>query len=347
MFGGIISKLTGMIAKSASKTSIVVAKKAPDILFWSGVTCVIGGTVVAIAKTEKASDALDEFNKYKERYKNDCEAADKREDGETFYPLAQRKHDNKVIHAHMIMTMAKIYLPVVLLEAMGIFFLCKSKAILNRRNASLAAAYAALSKSYSDYRKRVRDRFGEDVENDIYNGYITTTYKELETSENGVATEVEKEKISYSPLSPFAFLLSKTDEDRKSRNMPEYMLWDIKITRDALQSRLESRKDYLIPTKRPRLSLAEIKEAYGIKPDDSDHAWFVEDYLDFGIEFDPKLMKEGSPEWNFLHGKTDGIWLIPNVSYNICDDLKIQLHNKGIKEELHHLEGEKYGKVLL
>jgi len=259
MFGGLVSKLTRCIAKASSKTAIVLTKKTPDILFWSGVTCVIGGTVVAIAKTEKASAALDEFNHYKERYKNDCEAADKREDGEEFYPLAQRQHDNRVIHGHMIMSMAKIYLPVILLEGIGIFFLCKSKAILNRRNASLAAAYAALSKSYSDYRKRVRDRFGEEVENDIYNGYITTTYKELETSENGVTTEVEKEKVSYSPLSPFAFLLSKTDEDRKNKNMSEYMLWDIKITRDALQSRLNYRKGYIITTKKTRLIIAEIK----------------------------------------------------------------------------------------
>ena len=340
MFGAIFSKLGKCLAQSTAKASIIAAKKAPDILFWGGVTCVVGGTVVAIAKTDKFSEALDTYHDRKQRIEDKEAKANESDNPEAEYPMVVRKNDKKVIFGSLVMSMAKIYLPVIILETCGVMMLCKSKAILNSRNAALASAYAALSKSYSDYRKRVRDRYGEDVENDIYNGYVTTTYKEVETSENGVTTEKEVSRVDYNPLSPFSFLISPDEQCiAKGYRDPYTIVKQIEIIASGLNQVLDARKRCCLPGERPCLTLREVKEAYGVKNiTNTDNTWLIYDYLDFGIDFERDDRNPKSALYKFLNKITTGLWLCPNVGGNICDDVSIQIRNAGIKKLLQEAD---------
>ena len=195
---------------NANKLIFSVKENSPTILLVGGIASIVGGTVLAIANTEKASMVMEEFDNQMDRYHNAVEISDSKEDPEKDYPMAERKHHVRLIYGHMIMSMAKIYLPVVLLETVGIGMICKSHSIMNKRNAGLAAAYAALQKSYDEYRKRVRDKYGEEAEEEIFYGVKTEKYIEKTTSENGVTTEEEKEKTTVDPLSPWSFFVDET-----------------------------------------------------------------------------------------------------------------------------------------
>ena len=81
---------------------------------------------------------------------------------------------------------------------------------MNKRNAALASAYAALQKSYDEYRKRVREKYGEEAEQELFYGVKTEKFIEKTTSENGVTTEEEKEKTTVDPLSPWSFFIDET-----------------------------------------------------------------------------------------------------------------------------------------
>lgn len=327
MFGMIFSKIGSMVAKHASKTSIALAKKAPDILFGLGVTCVVGGTIAAIVQTEKASDAIDIFNERKERVDDDT--ANKLID-----PVEAQSH-MRYAYGHLIMSMAKIYLPTVLLTTTGILLLGKSHMILNKRNAGLAAAYAALSNSYAEYRRRVRERFGEEVENDIYNGYITTTYKELETSENGVTTEVEKTKETYNPCSPFAFLIPAEDCPIINTKDRYAIISQIRINLICLNNKLEALKYSMAPGEKAFLTANDVYEQYGVKLTKAGATWAIYDHVDLGVDLSDDAVKTpGSPVYKFVNKITDGLWLVPNVQGTICDDVDVQLKNAGLKKAL-------------
>ena len=329
MFGMIFSKIGSMVAKHASKTSIVLAKKAPDILFGLGVTCVVGGTIAAIVQTEKASDAIDIFNERKERVEDDVT--------NELIDQAEAQSHMRYAYGHLIMSMAKIYLPTVLLTTGGILLLGKSHMILNKRNAGLAAAYAALSNSYSEYRRRVRERFGEEVENDIYNGYITTTYTELETSENGVTTEVEKTKLDYNPCSPFAFLISAEDCPIINTKDRYAILSRIRINLNQINNDLQASQYSMIPGQKAFVTVNDVYKWFGQPLSKEGATWVIYDYVDLGIDLSDdgiQKPKPGSPVYNFLNKITDGLWLVPNVQGTICDDVDVQLRNAGLKKAL-------------
>ena len=203
-------KVKEFAVTNANKFAFTVKANSPAILLVGGIASIVGGTVVAIVQTEKASKAMDEFNEQMDRYHKSVEIAETKEDPEAFYPVSERKHHVRLIYGHMIMSMAKIYLPVVLLEAAGIGMICKSHSIMNKRNAALASAYAALQKSYDEYRKRVREKYGEEAEQELFYGVKTEKFIEKTTSENGVTTEEEKEKTTVDPLSPWSFFIDET-----------------------------------------------------------------------------------------------------------------------------------------
>lgn len=351
MFGGITSKIASFATKQIGKVGLTVTKRKADILFWGGITCIAGGTVTAIVKSSKAGECMDAFDRGIKRIHTDIERAEKSEDPEDFYPAKQRQEDTIVVYKHMIKTMAKIYLPVILLEGFGIALLCKSHTILTKQNASLAASCAAISKSFAEYRKRVRDRFGPDVENDIYNGYITTTYKELETSENGVTTEKEVTKEAYNPLSPFAFMIGRHKDDNPWNWTDPYMiLSEIENMQRLLNMKLASKN--MIGNARPFITMNEIAERFGIDQRPEWATWVVykdpddcDTSLTLGISAE-NARKEGTVEWKFVNKIIDGLWISPNISGNICDDLDIQLKNAGLKKMKEESEREN-GKILL
>ena len=65
------------------------------------------------------------------------------------------------------MKVTKLYAPSVILCAGSLGCLLASNNILKKRNAALSAAYMTVDKSFKEYRKRVADRFGEEVEKEI------------------------------------------------------------------------------------------------------------------------------------------------------------------------------------
>lgn len=340
----LLSKLTGKAAIYAAKVSAGLVKNGPTITFVVGLTAVVGGTVSAIVATSKADAALDEFHENMELIKQNIEAANATENPEEVYPLAEQKKHTTIIYAALIKKIARIYFLTVVLEGVGIACLCKSHFTLTKRNASLAAAYAALAKSYSDYRRRVREQFGEQVENDIYNGYITTTYTEKVTSENGVTTEVEKEKQSYSPLSPHAFLISLDDNPWNMRD-PYSILTQIDIVNSTLYDRLQNRR--MLGRKSSMLMENEFREAFGQQFSTASATFYipydkndVSGRLDIGID-GSRANIEGSTEWKFVNKIIDGIWITPPSNLrNICDDQDIMSGTRAIKEMDAHVKLE-------
>lgn len=330
--------------KQLTKIGISAAKNAPNLLFAGGVTAVVGGTIVAITSASKADAVMDEFNHNMDRMHNAIAEAEATGDPERWYSKEQQGKDIKLIYGHMIMSMAKIYLPVVLLETVGIFMLCKSHSILNKRNAGLAAAYAALQKSYNEYRRRVKERYGEEVENDIYLGRETYTITEKETSENGVTTEVDKTKEKFNPLSPFGIYVSAEDNDWGFKD-PHAVLAHLDIIRASLNNMLEHRRSF----KRPFITMNEIAEYFGEKQRDEWSTFVIyqnnkdtEGAVKFNVCLDNANI-EGSTEWKFVNKLIDGIWVIPNIEGNICDDVKTQCAIASTKE----LQGAYNGRKIL
>ena len=119
------------------------------------------------------------------------------------YDEHDAKSDTTITYVQTGMKVAKLYAPSVILCASSLGCLLASNNILRKRNAALTAAYATIDKSFKEYRKRVSERFGDEVEKEIrYN----IKAKEITTvDEDGNEVKETVKEVEVDPNSPESY----------------------------------------------------------------------------------------------------------------------------------------------
>lgn len=151
------------LMKTYKKVELKAIKHSPEILAGVGVVGVVGSLVMACKATTKLSDILDESKEQLDKIKE--VAVDPAY--EEKYSQDDAKKDTTITYVQTAMKVTKLYAPSVILCASSLGCLLASNNILKKRNAALSAAYMTVDKSFKEYRKRVADRFGEEVEKEI------------------------------------------------------------------------------------------------------------------------------------------------------------------------------------
>lgn len=206
----IVKSVSGVVNKSVMK----LKKHSPEILIVAG----IAGTVVSAVVACKATTKV---NKIVEDTKNDIEKVHTAVDtgvteaGEN-YSVEDSKKDLTIIYAQTGIKFAKLYAPAVIIGTLSITSILASNNILRKRNVALGAAYAAIDKSFKEYRGRVIERFGEQVDTELKYGIKAKKFEEVEVDpETGKEKKVKKTVMVADPnlQSDYAVYF-----DSKSRN---------------------------------------------------------------------------------------------------------------------------------
>ena len=158
-----MKNLKEKMVKVYNKSEMKVRKYSPEILAGVGVVGVIASTVMACKATTKLNDILSESKEQLEQIKTvavDPAYADK-------YTEDDAKKDTTITYVQTGVKVAKLYAPSVILCASSLGCLLASNNILRKRNAALSAAYMTVDKSFKEYRRRVAERFGDEVEKEI------------------------------------------------------------------------------------------------------------------------------------------------------------------------------------
>ena len=151
------------LMKTYKKVELKAIKHSPEILAGVGVVGVVGSLVMACKATTKLSDILEDSKEQLDKIKE--VAADPAY--EEKYSQDDAKKDTTITYVQTAMKVTKLYAPSVILCASSLGCLLASNNILKKRNAALSAAYMTVDKSFKEYRKRVAERFGEEVEKEI------------------------------------------------------------------------------------------------------------------------------------------------------------------------------------
>ena len=162
----------GIVTRFAGRAGLVLSKHAPTILTAAGTVGFICTTVLASKATLKVEETLAD------------EAAllvkvhEAQEDGKLSDKDAM--HDKVVLYTRMTTKLAKLYAPALILGAASIASLVTGHSIMLKRNASLAAAYAAVDQAFKTYRKKVEAKFGKDA---VLDALISTPAEDLTNDE--------------------------------------------------------------------------------------------------------------------------------------------------------------------
>ena len=175
------------IMRTYKKVELKTIQHSPEILAGVGVVGVIASTVMACKATTKLSDILEESKDQLDQIKTvavDPAYADK-------YSEDDAKKDTTITYVQTGVKVAKLYAPSVILCAGSLGCLLASNNILKKRNAALSAAYMTVDKSFKEYRKRVADRFGEEVEKEIRYNIKAKEIAEIDENGNEVTETVK------------------------------------------------------------------------------------------------------------------------------------------------------------
>ena len=208
-------------SRTFCKAGLKLKKHSPEILVVGGVVGLVASGVMACKATTKLSAILDDSKEQIELF--DKVAANPEMVNEE-YTVEDAEKDKKIVKVQTAVKVAKLYAPAVAIGVVSIGAIFASNNIMRKRNVALGAAYATVDRAFKDYRNRVVDRFGEELDKELRYNLKTKEVKETVEDENGKKKTVKKNiKYMDSPMpSEFAVIYddgcagwTKDPEDNK------------------------------------------------------------------------------------------------------------------------------------
>lgn len=305
------SKLMNSLTKSVNKVGFQLKKYSPEILVVAGGVGIVVSTVMACKATLKVNEVTDETKKNIEKIH---EATEKgcTEVGED-YSVEDSKKDLAVVYAQTGMKLAKLYAPAVALGTLSLGCVLTSNNILRKRNVALAAAYATIDKSFKEYRGRVVERFGEEVDRQLKYNIKAKEVEEKVVDEKTGEEKTVKKTIEVTGIDGYSDYARFFDSASKYwEETPEYNLMFLRAEERYANDLLRS-KGYLF--------LNDVYEMLGIPRSEAGQSvgWIYDEenpvgdnYVDFGIY---ELHREANRD--FVNGYEPVILLDFNVDGNI------------------------------
>lgn len=155
--------INGM-SRTFYKTGFALKKHSPEILIVGGVIGAVTSCVMACVATTKVGEIIEDT---KNTLDIIHEGSAKGEIKGKEYTQEDAKKDTTIVYAKTGLKIAKLYAPSVILGALSLTSIVTSNNILRQRNVALAAAYTTIDKSFKDYRGRVVDRFGKELDREL------------------------------------------------------------------------------------------------------------------------------------------------------------------------------------
>lgn len=231
----IMKSVNGM----ASKTVMKLKKHSPEILVVAGIAGTVVSAVLACKATTKVAEILDETKGTLDTIHEGMETG--AINGQE-YTTEDGKKDTVVVYAQTGMKLAKLYAPAIILGTLSITSILASNNILRKRNVALGAAYAAIDKSFKEYRGRVIERFGEHVDTELKYGIKAKKFEEIEVDpETGKEKKVKKTVMVADPNLQSDYAVYFDSKCRNYETNPDYNRMFLKAQQAFANDKLQTR----------------------------------------------------------------------------------------------------------
>lgn len=187
-------KLTGIknkMTRGIHNVGFKVKKHSPELLVGAGIVGVVGAGVLACKATLKIESVLEDRNEKIEKITNYVEENGYSEK----YTEEDHNKDLAVVKVQTGVEIAKLYAPSVALGCISIAAIVNGHRILSKRNAALAAAYTTVDHMFKEYRGRVVERFGKELDQELRYNVRTQEIEHTEVNEKTGKEKVVKESV--------------------------------------------------------------------------------------------------------------------------------------------------------
>ena len=222
-----------------SKVVMKLKKHSPEILVVAGIAGTVVSAVLACKATTKVAEILDETKGTLDTIHEGMETG--AINGQE-YTNEDGKKDTVVVYAQTGIKLAKLYGPAIILGTLSITSILASNNILRKRNVALGAAYAAIDKSFKEYRGRVIERFGEQVDTELKYGIKAKKFEEIEVDpETGKEKKVKKTVMVADPNLQSDYAVYFDSKSRNYETNPDYNRMFLKAQQAFANDKLQTR----------------------------------------------------------------------------------------------------------
>ena len=189
------AEIMNKMSRNLHKFGFKFKKHSPEILAVAGVVGIVASGIMACKASTKLSGVIEETKEQLDQVHDYVEKngfSDK-------YTEEDSKKDTAIIYTQTAVKLVKLYGPAVILGTLSITAMLTSNKILRKRNIALAAAYTTVDKAFKDYRGRVIERFGEELDKELKYNLKSKEIEEVVTDENGEETAVKKTVKAMNP----------------------------------------------------------------------------------------------------------------------------------------------------
>lgn len=304
------NEIIATVNSKVSKLSFKFKKHSPEIFIISGIVGGIAAAVMACKATTKAGKVID-------KAKDDLDmihaAIDGRVPAKENYAEEESKKDITKVYVSTGLSLVKLYAPAVVLGGLSITAILYSNNILRKRNIALAAAYATVDSSFKDYRNRVIERFGDEVDKELKYNIKPLTVQEKTVDENGNEVVTEKTVKVADPGEHNMYTRIFDESSCYWSKTPDYNQMFLIGRERYANDKLNAQGYLFLNDVLEMLDLPRTKEGQMV-------GWVKDpkigrdDYIDFGIFNANKKSNRA-----FINGYEPSIWLDFNVQGNILD----------------------------
>lgn len=306
-------EIMNTLSRKFGKTGLKLKKHSPEILVAVGIVGVVSSTIMACKATTKLDEVLAEPKDKIEKIHELMENPDMVPEGKE-YTEEDGKKDLTIMYTQSVIKVIRLYAPAVALGTLSIAAILGGHHILRKRNVALAAAYATIDKSFKDYRGRVIERFGAELDKELKYNIKAAEVEETVVDEKGKEKKV-KNTVNVADPNVYSEYSKFFDESCPGFTKdPEYNLMFLKDQQRYANDLLKA-KGYLF--------LNDVYEMIGIPRTQAGQivGWIYDEknpigdnFVDFGI-YD--LHKEANRD--FVNGYERVILLDFNVDGDILD----------------------------
>lgn len=187
------TELMEKMSRSMHKVGFKIKQRSPEILVGVGIVGTVASVVMACKATLKVNDIVEEAQETIEKIHEGVEQHKHTADG-VEYTQEVANRDLTIVYAKTGWKLVKLYGPAALVGVASVGCLVGSTIILKKRNIALAATVTALDTSFREYRGRLIERFGEDLDRELRFNIKAKEIEERVVDEDGNET-VEKKIV--------------------------------------------------------------------------------------------------------------------------------------------------------
>lgn len=325
-----INTITKLFKSGINKLSFKFNKNKPEILVATAIISSIGAVVTACIATNKANNVIEPFNKKVADIKNKLSDETAIATGEV-NPIVQKKKLAKT-YLSAFSKLAVLYSPSVCLLAISAGSTIGSHKIMKNRALALAAAYTTVDSGFKAYRQRVKERFGEDVEDLIYRNVKDEKVLVKKHDEQGNEVEVEEiQKVAHHDTSnEFGYLFDESNRlwENSAKQNIDLILNTQKWLNDSLMAKKYVFLDEVfralnIQAESISPQLARMSKTFGWVYDPSDST--RDSFISFGITKPGSNRDLNKVGMDAIRFNQPSIWL----SFNVDGDIVTPYDEKG------------------